>query len=51
MEEEETDIFLTNNYHTSYLTTIITNVTNFITEPKIKQILSIETEFMVCILR
>jgi hypothetical protein len=48
---EETDIFLTNNYHTSYLTTIITNVTNFITEPKIKQILSIETGFMVCILR
>jgi hypothetical protein len=31
---EEIDIFLTNNYHTSYLTTIITNVTNFITETK-----------------
>ena len=48
---EEIDIFLTNNYHTSYLTTIITNVTNFITETKKKQILIMETEFMVCILR
>jgi hypothetical protein len=48
---EEIDIFLTNNYHTSYLTTIITNVTNFITETKKKQILTMETEFMVCILR
>ena len=33
---EEIDIFLTNNYHTSYLTTIITNITNFITETKNK---------------
>jgi hypothetical protein len=48
---EEIDIFIANNYHTSYLTSIITNVTNFILKPKVEQILSIETEFMVCILR
>lgn len=48
---EEIDIFLTNNYHTSYLSTIITNITNFNTETKNKKILSIETKFMVCILR
>ena len=34
MEEEEIDIVLTNNYHTSCLTTIITNVTNFINKTK-----------------
>ena len=34
MEEEEIDIFLTSNYHTSYLTTIIINITNFINKTK-----------------
>jgi hypothetical protein len=33
---EEIDIFLTQNYHTSYLITIVTNVNNFITETKNK---------------
>ena len=31
---EEIDIFLTNNCHTSYLTTIITNLTNLIIKTK-----------------
>jgi hypothetical protein len=34
---EEINIFLTNNYHTSYLSTIITNITNFITKTKNKK--------------
>jgi hypothetical protein len=34
MEEEEIDIFIANNCHTSYLTTIIINITNVITKTK-----------------